>query len=176
MGYEMVSSKIIATGNFMSEQTHNQAQGQPQNPAANQSQTAASEAKHLTWSSWLELSERDRKIAVHKPDFWSSLTPEQQRIFFIEADWQEIRVCPEAKKVYLDSLLSFEEVCKRLDLTSVQMAFLISTRKMPAALVGGYWKHDWYKVQKWVEGMGGLEAVHKDVEEQIRKHKEGQKG
>jgi hypothetical protein len=129
-----------------------------------------------SWSSWRERSERERKVSVLQEDFWSELTPKQQEVFFAEAEWQEIRACPEAKQAYLDRLISFEEVEHRLGLSAVQMAFLMSTRQMPAALVGGCWKHDWAKVEAWVEKMGGLDAVKNDVEQQIRKHQRGQEG
>ena len=134
-----------------------------------------SETKHNNWSSWLELSESERRMAVHDEGFWPSLSPEQQQRFLAEADWQEIRLNPEAKQAYLDGLIPLEELCQRLELDDVELAFLMSTRQMPAALVDGAWKFDWLKVQGWVEGMGGLEAVHQDVEQQIREHQEAQK-
>ena len=48
----------------------------------------------------------------------------------------------------------------------------MSTRKLPAGgLVGGVWKFNTKRVDKWVDGMGGIDAVRKDVEDQIATHR-----
>jgi hypothetical protein len=123
------------------------------------------------WQSWLELDEQARRNAIYEKEFWAGLTEDQKRIFLEQADWQEIRLVPEAKQAWLDGLISLEDLCKHLGLTEVQVFFLMSTRKLPAALVGGIWKYDRGKVDRWVAEMGGPDAVKKDVEAQIEKHR-----
>ncbi len=80
---------------------------------------------------------------------------------------------PEAKAVKLAGLVSLEAMCKQLDLTEVEVYWLMSTRKLPSYLIGPAWKFDKKSVETWIAQMGGLEAVRKDVKDQVARHQAG---
>jgi len=127
-----------------------------------------------SWKSWKELNETERRYAVADGQFWAKLNEIQRQKFLEEADWQELRLVPDAKQAKLGGLMSLDEMCSQFGLTSTQVWFLMSTRKLPAYLVGGVWKFDKSAVTSWVEKSGGLDAVRQDVEAQIVKHRGAQ--
>jgi hypothetical protein len=125
-----------------------------------------------SWESWHELNGAEQRNAVADTQFWSRLSEQQRQRFLDEAGWQDLRLVAEAKRAKLDSLVTLDEICQRLGLTSVQVYWLMSTRKLDGAfLVGGTWKYDPKKVDRWVERLGGVEAVRNDVEAQIERHR-----
>jgi len=127
------------------------------------------------WNSWTELTDQERRNALGDVSFWANLTERQRQSFVDDADWQELRHVSEAKQAKLDSLVTLDEICQHLGLSAVQVYWLMSTRKLAGAfLVGGAWKFDRKKVDQWVERSGGIDAVRKDVEAQIEKHRAAQ--
>lgn len=123
------------------------------------------------WEEWNELDELSRKRAIFTSGFWESLS-EQQRAHFVDnADWQELRHVKEAREMKLKNLWTMDKMCEHLGLTHVEVYWLMSTRKMRGWLVEGEWKFDKVETDRWVEGMGGLEAVQKDVKDQIEEHR-----
>ncbi|MBI5509928.1 MAG: helix-turn-helix domain-containing protein [Deltaproteobacteria bacterium] len=129
-----------------------------------------------TWKSWVELPERDRRTAIADAGFWSQLSEEQRQVFLDTADWQELRLVPEAKAAKLGALVSLDAICKHLGLTEVEVYWLMSTRKLPSFIVGPVWKFDTKSVDAWVTQMGGRDAVHKDIKEQMARHRAGKGG
>ena len=133
-----------------------------------------SETTPIDWKSWNELDETNHRASLADKTFWSKLSETQRQAFLNEADWQEIQRIPEAKQAKIDGLVALEAICQQLGLTEVQIFFLMSTRKLPAWLVGGTWKFDKRSVEQWVEGQGGLKEVKRDVEAQIARHRSQQ--
>jgi len=133
-----------------------------------------SDAKYpAEWKSWYELTEQQKRYAIADKEFWSKISEEQRSAFLDEADWQEIRHCQEARTRYIDAHISLEEICKTLGMTHVQVYWMMSTRKLPGALIDGVWKFNPRNIERWVEKIGGKEAALKDVEAQIAKHRAG---
>ena len=125
------------------------------------------------WKRWSELSDSESRLAVGDPQFWSGLSQGQRDSFLAEASWQQIQLVSEAKQLKLSSLLSLEEICRHLELTDTEVHWLVSTRKLPAWLVGGSWKFDKQRVDRWSENMGGAAAIRSDVKDQIATHGQG---
>ena len=124
------------------------------------------------WKSWRDLSEVERRLTLADKALWSKLSERQRESLLDEGDWQEIRLIPEARRAKLDSLVSLDNICKHLGLSAVQTYWLMSTRRLSGAfLVGGTWKYDVKAVDRWVEQGGGNEAVRRDVEDQMAKHR-----
>lgn len=123
------------------------------------------------WQKWNDLDELARKRAIFAPGFWEGLNEAQRGEFIDNADWQELRHVPEARTLKLEQLKTMDEICEHMGLTHVKVYWLMSTRKLRGWLVEGEWKFDKTEVDRWVEGMGGLEAVQKDVDEQIEEHR-----
>ena len=89
-----------------------------------------------------------------------------------EKEWQKLS--KEEKDAKLASLVSLDELCKHLDMTSTEVYWMMSTRKLPGWLVGGKWKFDQTHVDGWVERIGGLKSAQTDVRAQIAKHRAAQ--
>ena len=126
------------------------------------------------WTHWLELPDLERRRAVFRDDFWSTLNAEQRESFLVQADWQELRHNAAAREEKLKRLAPLEKVCEHLGLDHVKVYWLMSTRKLPGWLVGGAWKFDLLQVDRWVEDMGGRASVHRDIAEQISAHRAAQ--
>ena len=133
------------------------------------------------WNHWLSMPDLERRRAVHDPDFWNSITDDQKKNFLVEADWQELRHVKGkgeddvlAREEKLSSLKSLAEMETHLSLTHVQIYWLMSTRKLPGWLVGGKWQFDQGQVDRFVEDFGGLDALTRDIEDQIAIHRAAQ--
>jgi hypothetical protein len=119
-----------------------------------------------SWESWDQLTAQERAQSLREADFWQQLSEPQRESFLSLASWDELRKIPDARMAKLASLQTLEETCERLTISSADIYWLISTRKlMGAYLVDGTWKFDRPWVDRWVEQMGGLEAVKAELEE-----------
>lgn len=146
------------------------------------------------WHYWMEMHEYERRRAVHDPLFWNCITDDQKQNFLIEADWQELRhvrgledlrkhtAWPErerapeksGREIKIEQLWSMAKMQEYLDMTHVQIYWLMSTRKLPGWLVDGTWRFDKHQLDRYVDDFGGLEALKRDIEDQIAKHRAAQ--
>jgi excisionase family DNA binding protein len=60
-----------------------------------------------------------------------------------------------------EELVSLDEICKVLSVDHVQVYKWMSTRKLPAHLVGGVWKFDRNDVEQWF-GTSGVKDEEPD--------------
>ncbi|MCB9557784.1 MAG: helix-turn-helix domain-containing protein [Deltaproteobacteria bacterium] len=125
------------------------------------------------WTRWSDLDQSKRRFLIADDGFWTKLSAAQRQSFLREAEWQDLRLVPEARQEKLESLVSLQEICSHLSLNDVEVYWMMSTRKLPGWLVEGVWKFDKAQVDAWVEKMGGKSAVKADVTAQIEEHRAG---
>ncbi|MCC6750526.1 MAG: hypothetical protein IT371_22875 [Deltaproteobacteria bacterium] len=133
-----------------------------------------SESETPSWTSWSALSETTRRVLLARATLWSELSADQREALLAQADWQELRLVPQARAEKLARLVSVEETCADLGVIPTELFWLMSTRQLAGWLVEGVWRFDRGQVARWVEERGGPDEVRRDVRAQMAEHRAAQ--
>ncbi len=86
--------------------------------------------------------------------------------------WHEMT--SEERKAWVAQLISMDEICGTLEMDPKDVAWAITIKQMPSALVGGEWKFDKRDVAQWAKDNGGIAKIREQIRAARAEHKAGQ--